>query len=104
MKQADIFLFLDHEAGWGLAVAEAMACGLPVVGYDNGVLGSVYKNGYLVAPIGDHKRFSNQVIKLLSNKSFRQEMASKARLEAQKHDWEKTSKKFNQLLKDNILI
>jgi len=104
MKQADLFLFLDHEAGWGLAVAEAMACGLPVVGYDIGVLGTIYKNGYLVAPISNYEKLSDQIIKLLENKNYRQDLSIKARLEAQKHDWEKTSKKFNQLLKDNILI
>ncbi len=103
MKQADIFLFLDHEAGWGLAVAEAMACGLPIIGYDNGVLGSVYKNGYLLAPLGDHQSFSRQIIKLLQNKAIQQKLSIEARNEAAKHDWELTSKKFSNILKNDIL-
>lgn len=104
MKQADIFLFLDHEAGWGLAVAEAMACGLPVVGYDNGVLGSVYKNGYLMASIGNYKETSSYIIKLIENTDIREDLAKKAYNEAAKHDWAITSKRFSHLLEDNVAI
>ena len=34
MKSSKSFIFADHEAGWSLAACEAMACGLPIVGYD----------------------------------------------------------------------
>lgn len=103
MKNADLFLFLDHEAGWGLAVAEAMACGLPVVGYNNGILGSVYKNGYVATSLGDHKKTADHIVKLVNNNPLRRKLAQKAYLEAAKHDWKITSKKFSDLLENDVL-
>jgi len=102
MKQADIFLFLDHEAGWGIAVAEAMACGLPVIGYDNGVLGSAYKSGYKKIPIGNYRHFAEAIIQLLKSLKVRQKLAKEAIQEASRHDWSVTSKQFNVLL-DKII-
>ena len=34
MKSSKIFIFPSHEEQWGIAVSEAIACGLPVVCYD----------------------------------------------------------------------
>ena len=102
MKQADIFLFLDHEAGWGLAVAEAMACGLPVVGYDTGVLGDVYKEGFRKVALRKYSRLANEVIKLLTNKYLRQKLSREAIEEASLHDWKETSKRLDLLL-DKII-
>jgi len=103
MKQADIFLFLDHEAGFGLAAAEAMACGLPVVGYDIGVLGTIYKKGVRSVPLGNVERFSKEIIMLLLNTSFRKKLAKEAKIEAEKHDWNITSDKFSHLLDKSVL-
>lgn len=103
MKQADLFLFLDHEAGWGLAVAEAMACGLPVVGYDNGVLGNVYKGGYRLAPIGDYTGLSQHIVELLKHTTLRKQLAKMAQNEAANHDWNETSKRFSHFVDREIL-
>lgn len=100
MRKANLFLFLDHEAGWGLAVAEAMAMGLPVVGYDNGVLGSVYKTGFRKVPLSDYQRFSSEVLILMRDRNLRRKLATQARREAKKHDWGTTSKNFNLILQE----
>ncbi len=103
MKNSDIFLFLDHEAGWGLAVAQAMACGLPVVGYDIGVLDSVFKKGYLLSPINDYEKMSARIIKLIADENLRTKLSFDALKEAAKYDWKITSNKFSRLIKNNIL-
>jgi len=36
MKSSKVFIFPSYEEGWGIAVAEAIACGLDVVLYDIG--------------------------------------------------------------------
>lgn len=98
LKRARVFLFTDHEAGWGIAVAEAMAAKVPVVGYDNGVLGNVYKAGYEKIPLSDTQKFAKQVIRLLKNDKRRNSLGSKARKEASKLDWTLTSKQFDSIL------
>ncbi len=100
LKQSKVFLFLDHEAGWGLAVAEAMAAGLPVVGYETGVLGIVYHKGFIKVPLGNYKQFAKHLIKLLENKNLRSTIAESAKLEAKKFDWSITAAKFNTIINE----
>ncbi len=100
MKQSKLFLFLDHEAGWGLAVAEAMACKLPVIGYDIGVLGTIFTSGFVKAPLGDYKGIADKVIYLLVGKRDRLLLAQKAYREAAQFDWSQTSKNFSTIIEE----
>ncbi len=104
MKKSKVFLFTDHEAGWGIAVAEAMSCGLPIVGYDNGVLGNVYRAGYEKIPLLDTQEFAKQVIRLLKNDKKRNILGSKAKIEAAKLDWTLTTKQFESILTQTVTI
>lgn len=99
MKNASLFLFLDHEAGWGLAVAEAMACGLPVIGYDIGVLNDVFQKGFITVPSFNKLLFAEKIIDLLANKARRQKLAKLALTQAKRLDWDYTTRKFSQILK-----
>jgi glycosyltransferase involved in cell wall biosynthesis len=42
MKASKVFLFPSRFEGWGLAVGEALACGLPVVCYDLPALREIF--------------------------------------------------------------
>lgn len=94
LKRSKVFLFTDHEAGWGLAVAEAMACGLPVIGYDTGILGSVFKTGYKTVPVKNFELTAQTITKLLQSNPARRNLAHEAQTEAQNYDWQKTANKF----------
>lgn len=99
LKMAKVFLFTDYENGWGLAVAESMACGLPVVGYDINVLGTVFKQGYgRIVPLGNRDLFSKELIYLLQNENYRKKLSFEAVSESSKHDWKITSNKFHNFL------
>ena len=102
LKNSQVFLFTDHEAGWGLAVGEAMAAGLPVVGWDIGVLGSVFKNGFIKVPQNNFEAFAEKILFLLKNASARGKLARLAKLEATKLDWSKTAHQFDQILKNIV--
>ncbi|MDP3998197.1 MAG: glycosyltransferase, partial [bacterium] len=99
LKSSKVFLFTDHEAGWGLAIAEAMACGLPAVGYDIGILGGVFKKGFRVVKLGDTRKFAQEIIQLLENATERENLAHQALSQAKYLGWEKTSRKFITLIK-----
>lgn len=98
LKNAKVFIFSDHEAGFGLAAAEAMACGLPVIGYDIGLLGNVYKKGYLKVPLSNKEAFVNRIVEVLQNTTLRKKLAKDAREEAARHDWQEVAMKFRQIL------
>jgi glycosyltransferase involved in cell wall biosynthesis len=71
MKASGVFVFPSRFEGWGLAVAEALACGLPVVCYDIPALREVFgdcKSVFLV-PLGDVKKLSATVLEILKMKN-----------------------------------
>ncbi|OGY16946.1 MAG: hypothetical protein A2785_02310 [Candidatus Chisholmbacteria bacterium RIFCSPHIGHO2_01_FULL_49_18] len=98
MRKAKIFLFTDHEAGWGLAVAEAMACGLPVVGFDTGVLGSVYRRGFRKVPLGDIDGFARETQTLLDKPRLRARLVAEAISQMRSLDWNTTTRQFERIL------
>ncbi|RLL38310.1 glycosyltransferase [Acinetobacter cumulans] len=76
MQQADVFLFLSRSEGFGLAVVEAMACGLPVIALEGTAVDEIIDhkiNGYLAKDDEDAvsiiKRIYNQytLLNQLSN-------------------------------------
>lgn len=86
LKSAKIFLCTDHENGWGLAVCEAMASGLPVISYDIDIFGSVYKKGFKSAALFDTDGFADEIIKLLDDEDARKKMAKDAVDQAREFD------------------
>lgn len=98
LKNSKVFLFCDHEAGWGLAVAEAMASGMPVVGWDIGILGSVFKSGFLKVPLNDIDAFATSVIRILQDKSLHSKLSIESNREAASLDWQKASHEFTKIL------
>ena len=98
LKSSKIFVCLDHEIGWGLAVCEAMASGLPVVSYDNEIFGSVYKKGYKSVPLFDTGSFANEVIELLSNDQSRKKLAGDALRQAEEFDHQQVIDKLTRYL------
>ena len=68
-KSFDLFLFSSNYEGWGRAVIEVMAAGLPVVMSDVGLAGEVVKHGEngLVSPVGDKNMFLAAVVDLYRN-------------------------------------
>jgi len=64
LKSCRVFLFPSHEEGWGIAVCEAMYCGLPVICYDLPAFktfGSVLDT----SEIGKHEHLAKKVIDYL---------------------------------------
>lgn len=51
----------------GMAAAEAMAFGLPAIGFDLPSYKSYYPKGMVKIPIGNNQKFANKIINLLNN-------------------------------------
>jgi glycosyltransferase involved in cell wall biosynthesis len=67
MKASRVFVLPSRFEGWGLAVGEALACGLPVVCYDIPALREVFGlcPSVFFVPIGDTGKFAETVKKIL---------------------------------------
>jgi glycosyltransferase involved in cell wall biosynthesis len=69
MKCSNIFIFPSYEEGWGIAVAEAIACGLDVVLYDIGAYQAFHKYVIMVEKANTTK-MSEIVIDLIEKKNY----------------------------------
>lgn len=93
-KSAKLLLFLDHEAGFGLVVAEAMAQGLPVLAYNLPIFGNLYTRGFLTANISDTESVAQNAVNLLTQEKLLGTLAKQARQEALKFDWKNAARRF----------
>jgi glycosyltransferase involved in cell wall biosynthesis len=92
MKASKVFLFPSRFEGWGLAVGEALACGLPAVCYGISALREVFGkcSSVFFIPTGDTVQFAETVGNILNEDNLPElETASK---EYAKHfSWEKVA-------------
>lgn len=81
---AEIFLFPSFYEGFGLPPLEAMKCGLPVLAGKNSALVEVVgRGGQLIDP-EDYDSFADNIILLLNDNKFYEEMKLKALNQAEK--------------------
>lgn len=75
--QSDLFLSTSNYEGWGMALTEALACGIPVAMTNTGCAGELVINGKIggfVCNIGDRKGLTAAVEKLFSDPTLRQKL------------------------------
>ena len=88
VKESQLFLFPSYEEGFGMAIAEAFACGLPAVAWNLPVYKEVFPKGIYVADVGDCEQFAQLVIDLLKNEKKRSLASTEARATAEKYGWD----------------
>lgn len=86
VKIADVFMLISWQEGLPLAILEAMAGGLPIIGSDiRGTNELVTNNGFIYKP-DDIKSFSDALKKLYLNSSLRTEMGKNSTLNSLEYD------------------
>lgn len=80
MRVSDIFIFPSYQEGFGIAMNEAMAYGLPVICFDNSAMPYSVKNeinGLLVST-GDSLALARGIAKLISDRNMRKRLSEGA--------------------------
>jgi glycosyltransferase involved in cell wall biosynthesis len=75
MKKSKVFIFPSHEEGFGIAIAEAMGCGLPVVAWDLPVYRDVFQENIIQVKENDAHSFAGEIIKLLEDSVSRRKVS-----------------------------
>lgn len=100
LKKAQVFFAPSHEESWGIAVGEAMLCGLPVVAYRLESYEDVYGEVIRYVPCFDKKYFAKEVVNLLKNPAERERLAKKGLDKASYYRWENVLQKDMQILRE----
>ena len=87
IKEARILFAPSHEEGWGIAVCEAMAAGLPVVAYDLPAYQKIYPGAYSAVPCFDHAMFAHAVARILNDPAEYARLQNLGRICASRYDW-----------------
>ena len=87
IKEAKILFAPSHEEGWGIAVCEAMAAGLPVVAYDLPAYRKIYPGAYSAVPCFDHAMFARAVARTLNDPAEYARLQNLGRICASQYDW-----------------
>ena len=99
-KSSKVFIFPSHEEGWGIAICEAMACGLPVVAYNLPVYEQIFPDGMIRIEKGDYRAFSSEILRLLNNNEIYMGMSQSAMLTAKKYSWDEVADREFQLFQE----
>lgn len=98
IKKSKVFLFPSHEEGFGIAVAEAMACGTPVVSWDLAVYSDVFGDYTIRVPDNDFSAFANAVVQLLLTETKTRSVARRAQDFVKEYDWDSIANKHLDIL------
>jgi len=99
LKSSKIFIFPSHEEGFGIAILEAMACGLPVIAWDLLVFREVFPQGMIKVSSGNFNEFAEDILKLLEDSELRNGISNNALGIASKYDWDEIARRELLLIK-----
>jgi glycosyltransferase involved in cell wall biosynthesis len=88
-RNAAALVVTSRYEGFCLPALEAMACGTPVIAFDNSALPEVVGNAGVLVPDGDVAAFARAVRAVLTNDARRSELAEQGIARAREFTWER---------------
>jgi len=103
LKMSRIFVFPSFTEGWSLSVIEAMACGLPVLGYDIPFFKEISKDckSVITVPKGDSERLTGEILNFLNKEGLLREYSKISMDFAERYDWNKIAKRELEFVKES---
>jgi glycosyltransferase involved in cell wall biosynthesis len=99
LKSGKVFIFPSHEEGWGIAIAEAMACGLPVVSWNLPVYREIFENYTAQVKENDLDIFSQKVVELLKDNESREKKGRDGKEFIKKYSWKRVAERELEIIK-----
>jgi glycosyltransferase involved in cell wall biosynthesis len=102
LKSAKTFLFPSYEEGFGIAILEAMACGLPIVTYNLPAYKEIYGDRLITVPLGRTDLMSQHVCYLLENANIARTVGDAGMELVKEYDWGKIAQREMLLIERNV--
>lgn len=87
LKSSRISISPALEEGWGIALMESQAAGLPGVAWNLSTYRKIFRGSLLVAKRGDVNDFARQIMLLLTDANLRKKMKLAAMRNASQYEW-----------------
>jgi glycosyltransferase involved in cell wall biosynthesis len=87
LRRSRVFVFPSREEGFGIAILEALASGLPVVAWDLPVYREVFPQGVIRVPVGSYHAFAGEIVRLLENDVACRNLVAEGQQVIQRYDW-----------------
>jgi glycosyltransferase involved in cell wall biosynthesis len=99
-RTSDLFVFPSLWEGFGMALAEAMSYGLPIVTTEAGAIPCLIKDGVngLLVPPKDPRRLAKAIEKLLNSPELMARFSEANRQAAEQFDWDRSFSKVADLV------
>jgi len=87
IKNSKIFLFPSHTESFGIALLEAVCCGLPALAYNLPIYASIYRNQEIFSfPLGNTQSVAKKILQIFNKKQFNNPAGKKL---LDKYSWNK---------------
>jgi glycosyltransferase involved in cell wall biosynthesis len=93
IKTGKVFVFPSHEEGFGMAVLEAMACGLPVVAWDLPVYEEHFSGAVSCVPMAQYDDFADKVIAYLDSVGNNEVSVERRKTIVARYDWRRIAQR-----------
>ena len=90
---AEVFLYPSFREGFGMPVAEAMACGTPVITANNSSLVEVANGAAVLVDAANTDQIAEAITNLVNDRKMRDELIEKGLDNAKRFTWEKAAQK-----------
>ena len=91
MKKSKVFIFPSYQEGWGIVIAEAMACGLPVVAYDLPVYREIFDDYISTVEVGNYRQMAEKIVDTIETYQDYEKTAKEARNFVSKYSWKRVA-------------
>lgn len=98
IKNSRVFIFPSHEEGFGIAIAEAMACGVPVISWNLPVYKEIFEDNCIQIEENNMGLFAEKTLEFMDNSDARINLIEKAKKIVDKYSWDLISKKHLEIL------
>ncbi len=102
-READLFTLSPLSEAFGNVFAEAMACGLPIIGTNVGGIPELVRDGEngILVPSGDHRALAEAIRRVADDEALRDDMAVRNRGYAERNlSWDRATDCYLELYDD----